>query len=215
MARFTLKSLVLVAQVLTLIVAVSLPAAPLSAPQPTPTDKGSASVMPGRATTFTFAGATLDLGAAAVKQPMTLTIATLAQDDLAALDRGMANATLGPQRGYRFLPHNTRFAAKIQVRLPYDKALIPSGFNEQDLFTYFFDDDSGSWQILDRVAVDTSAMVVVSVTDHFTDMVNSVVVAPDHPEAQALNPNSISDIKAANPSAAINLIAPPGVSQTG
>src|SRR5215211_2949518 len=136
MGRFKLKPLMLGAYAVSLIVGTSLPAAPAGAQQQTNTDAKSVTVAPGRATKITFGGATLDLGPDAVKQPTTITIETLTQDEMTSLDRGMSNATMGPQRAYRFLPHNTRFAAKIQVRLPYDKTLIPSGFTEQDLFTY-------------------------------------------------------------------------------
>jgi RHS repeat-associated protein len=41
------------------------------------------------------------------------------------------------------------------------------------------------------------------------------VDVPDHPEGTAFNPNQLKDIKAADPSAGINLINPPGASNQG
>ena len=93
---------------------------------------------------------------------MTITITPLAETELPALDQGMANATLGPRRGYRFGPHNTKFGDKITVSLPYDPALIPEGLTADDLRTFFFDDQLGRWQELDRVKVDTKNRLVRS-----------------------------------------------------
>ncbi|HEX6287738.1 MAG TPA: SpvB/TcaC N-terminal domain-containing protein [Herpetosiphonaceae bacterium] len=65
------------------------------------------------------------------------------------------------------------------------------------------------------MAVDTQAGVIVSLTDHFTDMINATVTVPDHPEALSYNPTSIKDIKAADPGSGINLIDPPSANATG
>jgi RHS repeat-associated protein len=194
------------------VVAMGYPARPIGAAGAT---SASFAVRAGQAAKLSYAGARLDIGAGAVTKQTTITIASLSGNDLAKLETGMTDTTLGPQKGYRFLPHNYRFAARVQVSLPYDKALIPAGFSEQDLYSYFFDEELGQWSLLERVKVDTQAMVVVSATDHFTDMINAVVVAPDHPETQAFNPNSIAGVKAADPGAAIALIAPPQPSYSG
>src|SRR5262245_2459726 len=188
-------------------------------PAPTATAPGKSSkfaVSPNKAAKLSFAGAALDIPAGAVPTQTTITIAALSSTELAtALDKGMANATMGPQAAYRFLPHNMHFARKIKVSVPYDETLIPAGFTEQDLRTYFFDTEMGQWQILDRVAVDTANRLIVSSTDHFTDMINGVVTVPDHPGTQSLDPNSMAGIKAANPSAAIDLVEPPQAGGSG
>ena len=38
---------------------------------------------------------------------------------------------------------------------------------------------------------------------------------PEHPGPSSFNPNSIKDLKASDPSAGIDLIAPPGVNNMG
>src|SRR5262249_39119632 len=77
------------------------------------------------------------------------------------------------------------------------------------------DDQLGSWQELERVTVDTANRQVVSLSTHFTDMINGTVTVPDHPGVFSNNPNSLKDIKAADPGAGINLIAPPQANHQG
>src|SRR5215213_6779959 len=172
-------------------------------------------VSPGKAATLSFEGATLEIGPTAVSAKTDICITPLDQGSMSALDKGMTDVTQGQRKGYRFTPDGMRFSAKIKVRLPYDPTLIPATSSEQDLKSYFFDDQLGMWVELERVAVDTTAKTITSLTDHFTDMINATVVVPDHPENTSLNPTSIKDMKAADPGAAINLIAPPKVNNMG
>src|SRR5262249_22798026 len=190
------------------------PATATATATPTPTTN-TLKVAPGQAAKLAYDGATLDVGAAAVTTSTVLSITPLTQDDLSALDEGMANATAGPRVGYRFLPHNTKFKDKITISLPYDPALIPQGLSEQDLKTFYFDDQLGMWQELDRVTVDTANHLVVSQSDHFTDMINAAVTVPDHPQTLSYNPNSLKEIKAADPGAGINLIELPQPNNKG
>ena len=139
----------------------------------------------------------------------TITIQPLAEVDVPALDLGMVNVTKGPRRGYRYLPHGARFLKNVNVTLPYDKALIPPGHTEDDVRTYFFDEQAGRWVPLPFVSADKTNKLVNSTTDHFTDMINAVVTVPDHPQAVSFNPTSMKDIKAADPGAQVNLIEPP------
>src|SRR5262245_60033276 len=175
----------------------------------------SFSVSPGQARKLAADGATLELGTKAATKAMLITITSLGPNDLSALDEGMANATAGPRRGYRFGPHNTRFGDKITVSLPYDPALIPEGLTADDLKTFFFDDQTGMWQELDRVKVDTKNQVVVSLSDHFTDMINAAVTVPEHAQPLSYNPNSLKDVKAAEPGSGIGLVGPPAADSKG
>jgi RHS repeat-associated protein len=172
-------------------------------------------VSPGQAKKVSCDAGVLDVAAVAVAAPTTLGIAPLTETELPALDQGMTNVTLGPRRGYRFFPHGMKFKSNIRVSLPYNPALIPPGLSEQDIKTFYFDDQSGSWIELQREMVDTRGKRIISITDHFTDMVNATVTVPDHPEPLSLNPTAMKDLKAADPGAGINLIAPPQVNSTG
>src|SRR5262249_38732945 len=159
----------------------------------------------GQAKTITYDTGTLDVPVGATTYDITLGMTPLSDLDLPALDAGMTNVTKGPRRGYRFTPHPMKFASKVKVTLPYSQAAIPPGMTEQDIKTFYFDEQSGSWKELELVSIDLKANTITSLTDHFTDMVNATVTVPDHPSTADFNPTQIKDIKVADPGAQVNL----------
>ncbi|HET9495728.1 MAG TPA: SpvB/TcaC N-terminal domain-containing protein [Chloroflexia bacterium] len=175
----------------------------------------SFSVQGGQATTVSNDDASLVIGTDVLTASTVLTITPLRGGDVPALHQGMTNVTNGPRCGYRFEPHPARFAAKMQVSIPYNRGLIPPGLTEHDIKTFYFDDVSGSWKELERVRVDTQGRRVISLTDHFTNMINATVAVPDHPQPQSNNPTSMKDIKAADPGSGINLIEAPQANNKG
>ncbi|WP_019143026.1 SpvB/TcaC N-terminal domain-containing protein [Noviherbaspirillum massiliense] len=174
-----------------------------------------AKVPPGKARKLAYSGAELDIGANALDTELTFGMTPLRDTDVPRLDAGMTNVTKGPPKGYRFTPHGAHFKNKIQVTLPYDRNAIPPGQSEQDVTTFYFDEEAGRWMPLERAQVDAQKGVIVSYTDHFTDMINATITVPDHPNPASLNPTSIKDIKAADPGAQINLIEPPKANNMG
>ncbi|HEX6683468.1 MAG TPA: SpvB/TcaC N-terminal domain-containing protein [Candidatus Limnocylindrales bacterium] len=165
---------------------------------------------------LTHDGATLAIMPSAVRLPTGIGITSLhGGSQVPALDPGMTNVTGKVRNGFKFTPHPMQFAESIEVSLPYDPALLTDEFTAQDIYTYFFDEPGQCWRRLIRVRVDEALQVVVSLTDHFTDMINATVSVPDHPENVSFNPNQLKDLQAADPSAAVNLIAPPKPSHQG
>lgn len=144
-----------------------------------------------------------------------LSVNSLRDIDVPALDFGMTNVT-AESEGYRFLPHGNHFAGEgATVKLKYDRTRIPSGYTEDDIRTYYFDTDTRHWVALERVEVDKEAACVVSRTTHFTDMINGVIQAPESPETEGFAPTMMNDIKAADPTSKINVIAPPAANSRG
>jgi RHS repeat-associated protein len=131
------------------------------------------------------------------------------------LDAGMVNVTAPAHAGYRFLPKGQRFAKPVKVKLPYDPALLPEGTAPEEIQTYFYDEATSRWQALPRVEVSRERQRITSETTHFTFMINAVLVLPDHPGPASFNPNSIKDLKAADPSSAIDFIEPPDANNQG
>jgi RHS repeat-associated protein len=159
-------------------------------------------------------GARLTLSRNTVTSPLEIEASSLFTGDVPPLDQGMTNVTRGPVSGYRFLPH-MHFKRPIRLEIPYDKSLIPPGLSAADVHSFYFDERSRSWRPLARVGVDRHARVVTSVTPHFTDVINATITIPDHPETLSYTPTSISDLKAADPGAGIDLIEPPQASYDG
>jgi RHS repeat-associated protein len=168
-----------------------------------------------QATTVAYDGAELAVGADATAGPVSVGVTPLIETDMAPLDVGMTNVTQGPRAGYRFTPHPFTFQDAVEVTIPYDPERVGPTFSPDDVHTYFFEESSGCWRPLERVRVDEDAHVVVSRTDHFTDMINAVVTVPEHGENTTFNPNQIKDLEVANPGTGVNLVSVPGATSTG
>lgn len=169
---------------------------------------------PTEASTLTCQGAQLTFPAGALQGPMMISATALRDVDVPTLDPNMVNVTAG-NHGFRFLPHVDSFYKDIQVTLAYDPAKIPAGYTEKDIKTYFFDEETHHWVPLPFDSVDAKTLQVHSRTNHFTDMINGIIKVPESPEGDAFNPTSLKDIKAANPSASINMIEPPTANNMG
>lgn len=171
-------------------------------------------VYPGEARTLRCKRVFLEILAGAVAQPTEITIEPLTEDELARLDPGLLNVT-ADDAGYRFLPHGLQFLKPVRVGIPYDKQFIPAGTPEEQTLTHYNQGPEARWHRLRKVQHDGRHGLVVSETDHFTDMINATLVLPEHPQPLAYNPTSIKDHKAADPSAEITLIEPPVASPFG
>src|SRR5262249_21651907 len=132
-------------------------------------------VTPNAPQTVVYGRVKLEFPAGAVFAPTNITITPLGLSDVHALDTAMTNVTPAPQVACWCWPAGSRLVRPITIGMPYDASLIPMGLSEQDLFTYYFDVSTNHWRPLQRVKVDAVAQVVVSLSDHFTDMINSPV----------------------------------------
>lgn len=161
-----------------------------------------------------LASAELNIPKGVLKSSENFSITALRDIDMPAITPEMVNVT-SENAGYRFLPHGDHFSAPAKVSLGYDKSKIPTGYTEQDIKTFYFDRTEKKWIALDKDSVNLQQNVLVSKTTHFTDMVNGVLKVPESPETGSYAPNSIKDIKAANPSEGIVSIAPPSPNSMG
>ena len=74
---------------------------------------------------------------------------------------------------------------------------------------YYYDTTQLQWVPLQRDTLNQTTDQVESLSNHFTDMIAATVTVPDHPENVSFDPTSIKDLKAGDPSAAVDLIQPP------
>jgi RHS repeat-associated protein len=179
---------------------------------PTAAPETSVTAVPDQPVTMTDNSSTVDIDAGSVGGPTKVTASAVC--DIAPLDDGMTNVTAGSKRGFRFLPHMT-FKKNLRVAIPYDPTLVPAGMTDQDIRTYYYDEAAQAWKPLDLDRVDTTAHKVRSLSNHFTDMIAATATVPDHPSTLSYDPTAMKDIKAADPSAGIALVDPPGVDSQG
>jgi hypothetical protein len=159
------------------------------------------------------AGARLAGQSQAVYETMDMSIRTLRSNDVLPAASGMINVT-GNARGFRCLPHGTRFQQDITIEIPYT-ADIPIGYKPQDIFTYYFDEPSRRWVRIQRDSVDTERGVIISKVDHFTDFINGIIKVPEAPTTNAYTPTSIKDLQVANPMDGIPIFQPPTPNNMG
>ena len=157
--------------------------------------------------------ASIEVNEKALLQNKILSITPLRSLDLPALEPMMTNLTNG--RGYRFLPHGEHFAEGAVVKLGYNKELLPPGYTEEDIRTFYFDKNNGHWEALERDSLDIEHQVIISKTTHFTDMINGVIKTPESPDTQGFTATMMNDIKAADPTSGVQTIQAPTANQHG
>ncbi len=156
----------------------------------------------------------IDIPPGAVASKTSIGITRKGPEELPPLEAGMVNVTAPPHGAYRFLPKGQKFAAAVKLTIPYDPSLLPDGMAPEAIQTFYYDESLEEWRALPRKDVLRTTSQIVSETTHFTFMINAVLVTPDHPGPTSFNPNSIKDLKAADPSQGIDLVeAPQGNSQ--
>lgn len=128
-----------------------------------------------------------------LKENVELTISGLRTEELPPLEMGMVNVT-GDHAAYRMLPHGLLFNGDIQIILPYDTTLLPVGFSAEDIHTYYYNEQYGQWQEIERDSIDVENKLIVSRVNHFTDFINAVLKTPEMPETQAYTPTTMNDI---------------------
>jgi RHS repeat-associated protein len=158
--------------------------------------KYSQTVSPDKEALIEFGDVSLNIPAGALAQEKEITIEVLSSVE--PLEPAMFNITSGGT-GYRFLPHGTQFLKDVTVALPYDKAQVLSDYEQENLYTYYYNTEKKVWERLQKVDVDKERGVVISLTNHFTDLINSTLQLPQSPQTLSFNPTSIKDIKAADP----------------
>src|SRR5439155_24796989 len=79
----------------------------------------------------------------------------------------------------------------------------------------YFDEQFRQWQALQTDTIREKDGVVLSYASHFTDMINGIIKVPESPQTRGYTPTSIKDLKAADPSAGIQLIQAPSANQMG
>lgn len=171
-------------------------------------------VVPAKSSTIGIEDALVIIPEKAVQTGLDISVTPLRKVDIPPLNSGMINVTKN-KGAYRFLPHGTNFQKEVTVELGYDPKLLPNGFTEKDIKTYYFNENLKRWEALPKDSSDVKNTKIISKTRHFTDMINGVIQVPESPQTNAFTPTMMNDIKAADPTTGINIIQPPTASQKG
>jgi RHS repeat-associated protein len=169
-------------------------------------------VSPRQPASLSFGGATLEIPAGAVESDVRVTIRPLAADKLAPMGQLMTNVTPGGG-AFRLGPHGLTFKKPIKVTFPVEGARMQPGMDRHDLQAFYYDEGRGKWMSVGARAATRER--VTALTGHFTDFIAATLAIPDHPETQQFNPNTIKEIKLADPASGISLISAPRPDPSG
>jgi RHS repeat-associated protein len=161
--------------------------------------EGSAEVRPDQITVITQGDARILIPKGAVRKPVTIEMIPLSQTP--ATNGEMTNVTEGAA-AYRMLPDGMQFEKDVYLTLPYDPSLIDTS-EQKHIGGYYYDTTDFRYKPVERVQLDKKRHLVTSATDHFTDYINGTLSLPESPGPLGFNPNSIKDLKAAQPLAGI------------
>ncbi len=169
---------------------------------------GSDRVSANNPTTIAVENVTLLIDSGAVSRDVEISILATTEEHSGDIPDHLANLTANGAV-YRMLPDGQQFERDITIAMRYDSTALPYGYTADDIYTFFFNEQTQMWQQVERDSVDTQNQIVYSRTNHFTDYINGVLKMPESSDAMAYTPTSIKDLKAADPIDGITLIAPP------
>ncbi|MGB0175741.1 MAG: hypothetical protein ACPF9D_01155 [Owenweeksia sp.] len=147
----------------------------------------------------------------AQQEETTLTTYQVEDVDMPSIPRNIVNVTRDSW-GY-LVPGQAD--QNVQVKIGVDLAKIPAGTGLQEVQIFYFDHPSQTWQVSQAENIDMSKADMEGEGPGGTNYFAGLIKTPEMPEASAFMPTTISDIKAANPAAEMNIMQPPSVSQTG
>lgn len=150
----------------------------------------------------------------AVRRDVQISIVSTTEEHTGEIPSHMENLTAGGAV-YRMLPDGQKFEKDITIAMRYDSTALPYGYTAEDIYTFFYNEETHLWQQVERDSVDTQHQIVYSRTNHFTDYINGVLKVPESSDATSYTPTSIKDLKAADPLEGITLMAPPEANNMG
>jgi Salmonella virulence plasmid 65kDa B protein len=163
-------------------------------------EKYSQKITPGVNYILQYSGIKLEIPRGAVDKDVSIEIIKL--ESAPGVNATIKNVTNGAV-SYRFQPQGIQFNKNIKISIPFNKSLLESETALSNLFTYFYDEDRNTWERLPRVGIDKENCTVVSLTNHFTDMINGILKMPESPGPVNFDLNSIKNLEAANPSSGV------------
>ncbi|MDH6252847.1 RHS repeat-associated protein [Chryseobacterium sp. H1D6B] len=137
----------------------------------------------------------------------------LREKDFPAVSDGVKNITLN-NAAYRFSVVSGKLNKKVKLTIPYDQNKLGL-VSPKEIRVFHFDYTKKQW-IVDKSAVlDEKAKTVTVESNGDNDYINGVISVPESPQTNSFAPTSISGLKAGDPTAAVQFVAPPSANQKG
>lgn len=157
----------------------------------------------------------LSADSGALMHDITIRLSVFGKEQAQQMPSNMGNVTGQVAESFCLLPNGVHFEQPAVITVPYDIHRLPAGYNTNDIFTFYYDEELRSWKKLERLGIDTILQTISSYTTHFTEFANAVIKVPEMPEAAAFVPTAMTDLPDVNPLQGIPMIAAPQANNRG
>lgn len=144
----------------------------------------------------------------------TFSATALRENDLPPISSDFLNVT-NHAAGYRLLPHGVHFKKAAEIEISYDPNLIPRGLTPEHIKIYYYENLSRTWKELPTDSILIGDGIIRSQTTHFTDFISGIIQKPESPVTGVSNHESMTGIKAGNPSIGIPELEIPSANSQG
>ncbi len=163
--------------------------------------------------TEVYEKATLSIEKNSVENIASVQILKLRKKDYPAISGEIKNMTAN-STAYRLENKLGEFTKMMTFSFPYDEKKLGAR-SAKELKAFYFDYTTKKWRVDPTSKVDTDKKVVTVETKGDTDYINGVISVPESSKLEAFAPTSISGLKAADPTAGLQLMEVPTATQKG
>lgn len=143
----------------------------------------------------------------------TIQVLKLRKKDYPSVSRDIKNLTVNSY-AYRVETQSGELTKKVKFSFPYDDKKLGAR-SAKDIKAFYFDYASKKWKVDPTSVVDTEKKIITVENKGDGDYINGVISVPESSPLAAFAPTSISGLKAADPTAGLQIIAPPTATQKG
>ena len=163
--------------------------------------------------TEVYENSTIAIGKNSVTDVTQVQVLKLRKKDYPAISREIKNLTVNSY-AYRLETQSGELTKTISYSFPYDEKKLGAR-SAKEIKAFYFDYASKKWRVDPTTKVDTEKKVVTVETKGDTDYINGVISVPESSQLEAFAPTSISGLKAADPTAGLQLMGVPSATQKG
>ncbi|MCD1117862.1 RHS repeat-associated core domain-containing protein [Chryseobacterium turcicum] len=169
----------------------------------------------GKDTEFTknYEGTVINIEKNSVLEAATIQVLKLRKKDYPSLTGEIKNMTPSSY-AYRLNKISGTLNKKVKLSIPYDDKKLGAR-SSKEIKAFYFDYASKKWKVEPTGKVDVENKVITVEGDGDTDYINGVISLPESSQLEAFAPTSISGLKAADPTAGLQLMAVPTATQKG
>jgi len=163
--------------------------------------------------TESYENSTITIEKNSVENNAQVQVLKLRKKDYPAVSREIKSMTVN-SGAYRLESRSGEFTKNMVFSFPYDEKKLGAR-SAKELKAFYFDYTSKKWKVDPSSKVDTEKKVITVETKGDTDYINGVISVPESSQLEAFTPTSISGLKAADPTAGLQLMDVPTATQKG